>query len=277
MRRLLVLIGVGCGAAQPPPASPVQATPVPVTVIQEQQPEAAPPPPAPAPAPAPPKAPVVAGPCNGRKATFALARATGLGSYVTTLACGENGLFSVVSDRATPDGREVKQAFEVKPLAWEKAWRALDDMGWRTLDDRCSAEERARGRGEGPVYRITIEDTRDKRTFICAGLRELTAPLDAVQTELALLAPPAANDRPPFNMIIGVPECDEYLARYKKCVNSKVPAAQRQGFLDAIDLTQRGLHETLMRDPDSGPALANQCKEMLGAARAAMKGFKCQL
>lgn len=269
MRKLLVVLSVGCGASQdPPPVTPVQATAVPVTVIQEQQPEAA---------PVPSTGPVTAGPCSGRKATYALARATGLGSYVTTLACGENGMFTVVSDRATPDGREVKQAFEVKPLQWEKAWRALDDLGWRTLDDRCTADERARGRGEGPVYRITIEDTRDKRTFICAGMRDLTAPLDAVQTELTLLAPPDTSARPPFNIGVGVAECDDYLARYKKCVNDKVPAAQRQGFLDAIDLTQRGLHETLLRNPDSGQALANQCKEMMGAARSTMAGFKCKL
>jgi hypothetical protein len=269
-----VVLVAACGGAQPPqPAPPPVAAPeVPVAATP-----VAPPEPAADPAPPPPPEPVTPGPCAGRKATFALARATGLGSYVTTLACGENGMFTVVSDRATPDGHEVKQAWQVKPEEWEKAWRALERMGWRTLDDRCTAAERQQGRGPGPVYRITIEDARDKRTFICAGLRELTAPLDAVQTELALLAPPDTSRRTPFNLGVGVPECDDYLARYRKCVNERVPAAQRPGFLDAIELTQRGLHETLLRNPDSGEALANQCKDMLASARAAMAGFKCKL
>jgi hypothetical protein len=247
-------------AAPPEPAAPVAAVP--------------PTPPDPAPPAAVPQL-ITAAPCGGRKATFALARATGMGSYVTTLTCGQNEMFTFVSDRATPDHKEIKQAFQVSPLDWEKAWRALDAMQWRTLDDRCTERERAAGRGDGPVYRITIEDNRDKRTFICAGLRDLTAPLDAVQTQVQLLAPPEVVAPPTAE--VGVAECDDYLERYQRCVNTKVPPAQRHGFLDAIDLTRRGLHDTLLRNPDAGAALASQCKDMLTAARSAMGSFKCKL
>jgi hypothetical protein len=200
-----------------------------------------------------------------------------MGSYVTTLTCGENGMFTVISDRATPDGRELKQAWQLPHLEWETAWRAVEDLRWKTLDDRCTAAERAAGRGEGPVYRITIDDGVDKRSFTCAGMRDLTEPLDALQTRLALRAPPDTSTAPPFNIGVGVDECDDYLERYTKCVKEKVPVAQRQGFLDAIDLTRRGLYETLLRNPDSGKALAGQCKEMLVAARSAMASFKCKL
>lgn len=213
-------------------------------------------------------------PCGNRKASFTLARATGMGSYITTLTCSET-LFTVISDRATPDGKETTSAFSVPQLEWEKAWRTLADLGWQTRDDGCTPEERARGRGEGPVYRITINDVYDKRSFTCAAMRELTAPLDALQNHLLSLAPPGADVV--ASSAVGVKECDEYLDRYQQCVETKVPKAERGSFEEAIRFTREALYEAYMRKPDGGAALAKQCKEMHAAARAAMAQFKCKM
>jgi hypothetical protein len=271
---VLSLLGPACGgrAAAAPPASVPEAPAAEAAVEEAQAPgpvavAMAPPEAAPAGAASP-------GACGNRKVSFTIARATGMGSYITTLSCSTS-LYTVVSDRATPDGREVKSAFQVGQADWEKAWKAVEDLRWRTLDDRCSDKESARGRGEGPVYRITIDDGSNKRSFTCQGMRDLTAPLDAVQTEVLALEPPELQAMPAAG--VGVKECDDYLARYQKCVNEKVPAAKRQGFLDAIRFTRQGLHETLMRNPDSGSALAKQCTEMIAAARAAMASYKCKL
>jgi hypothetical protein len=219
---------------------------------------------------APPGAPQA---CENRRVSFTLARATGMGSYITTLACSGN-LFTVTSDRATPDGREIKSAFKVPQEHWEKAWSSVSALRWSTIDDRCTVEERARGRGEGPVYRITIDDGSNKRSFTCAGMRDLTSPLDAVQTRLLAMEPPELVELP--DREVGVAECDEYLERYQRCVKEKIPAAKRQGFLDAIRFTRQGLHETLMRNPEAGAAMGRQCKEMMASARTAMAPYRCR-
>jgi hypothetical protein len=269
---VVVLLSSACGApaaAAPPPttaAAPAVAAPAeprspPVEVAMASPDEK-------------PAAPAAPAGCNSRKVSFTLARATGMGAYITTLSCA-NHLFTITSDRATPDGREIKSAFQVQEDDWEKAWKTVEDLRWRTLDDRCTDAERARGRGEGPVYRITIDDGSNKRSFTCAGMRDLTAPLDALQTQVLALEPPEMIHAPGKG--VGVPECDDYLERYQKCVNEKVPANKRQGFLDAIRFTRQGLHETLMRNPDSAPALARQCTEMISAARTAMASYKCKL
>lgn len=268
----LVVASCGGRAATAPP--PVVALP---PVVQE--------PPAPSPAPSAPVTVAMAKPdappatatpgaCNNRRVSFTLARATGMGSYITTLSCS-GALFTVTSDRATPDGREIKSAFKVGQEDWEKGWKSLEDLRWRTADDRCTGEETARGRGEGPVYRITIDDGSNKRSFTCAGMRDLTAPLDALQGQLLALEPAEMMGLPAAG--VGVQECDDYLERYQRCVNEKVPSVKRQGFLEAIRFTRQGLHETLMRNPDAGPALAKQCTEMISSARVAMAPYHCKL
>src|SRR5688572_26139029 len=117
---LLLICGSACGGravTAPPPAAPVTAAPEPTPAAAEvpatvamAKPEAAPP------------APAAPGACGLRKVSFTLARATGMGSYITTLSCS-GALFTVTSDRATPDGREIKSAFSVAQADWEKAWK----------------------------------------------------------------------------------------------------------------------------------------------------------
>jgi hypothetical protein len=263
--RLMLLVLAGCATT----TSPTAPAPAPGST-----PSPSPPASTVAPTPAPTSTEVTPQACAGRKLSWTLARATGMGSYITTLTCSDE-LFTVTSDRATPDGKETTSAFQVPHLEWEKAWRTVADLRWQTLDDRCTEAERSKGRGEGPVYRITINDVYDKRSFTCAAMRELTAPLDALQSHLLSLAPPEADVV--AASLIGVRECDEYLDRYQTCVDTKVPAAQRHSFDEAIRFTREALYEAYMRKPDGGAALANQCKEMHAAARAAMAQFKCKM
>ncbi len=270
-RASLMLLVTACASAaaqKQPPASPAPpAAPAPAEVA------AAPPePPEPPAAPAPIS--VKPGECKSRWLSFTLARAVGQGSYITSLHCAD-ARFTVTSDRATSDGREIKTAFQISPEEWEKAYQRIDGLGWRTFDDRCTSRELAQGRADGPVYRITIEEPQNKRSFICAGARDFAAPLDEVQTALLALSPPEPIAMGPSG--VGVKACDEYLDRYEQCVRGKVPADKRAGFLDAIQFTRQAMHETLMRNPQGEEALARQCKEMHAAARSAMATFKCKM
>jgi hypothetical protein len=218
--------------------------------------------------------PAAATGCAQRRVSFSVTRAVGMGSYITQLICSDSR-FTVVMDRAGTDGREIRTAFEIKPEEWEKAWQSLERIGWRTFDDKCTPREKEQGRGDGPVYRLTIEEPNNKRSFTCAGARDLADPLDNLQTTLVALAPPEPMGIPTLE--VGVKACDDFLNKYETCVQKKVPPGKKQGFLDAILFTRQALHETLMRKPDAEEALTRQCKDMHEAARTAMSTFKCKM
>src|ERR1043166_408474 len=71
---------------------------------------------------------------------------------------------------------------------------------------------------------------------------------------------------------IGVPECDEYIAKYEACLRDKVPAASRAqmetSFKQARDAWKKAA-ETPQGKASLGPA----CKQASDAAAAGMKAY----
>ncbi len=73
---------------------------------------------------------------------------------------------------------------------------------------------------------------------------------------------------------IGVPECDEYVAKYTACINSKVPEATRGTFQQAY--TQMVQQWKAAASTDAGKsALATGCKAALDGAKQSMQAFGC--
>jgi hypothetical protein len=73
---------------------------------------------------------------------------------------------------------------------------------------------------------------------------------------------------------IGIPECDEYIVRLTKCVETRMPEATRQPMKDAMDQSAKA-----WREAASGPAkdgLATACKAALEAARQATESMGCE-
>ena len=73
---------------------------------------------------------------------------------------------------------------------------------------------------------------------------------------------------------IGIPECDEYITKYEKCIRAKVPKAARASMLDAMAQSTKAWKEAA-----SGPAregLATACKAALDAAAAATEAMGCE-
>jgi hypothetical protein len=73
---------------------------------------------------------------------------------------------------------------------------------------------------------------------------------------------------------IGVPECDDYLAKYEACVSGKIPEAARSQYNSSLDQTRKSWR-ALAANPQTKAALAQTCKAATESARQSMKSFGC--
>jgi hypothetical protein len=265
------LLLAACAADKPRPATPSDPPPA-ATLV----PSVASAPPQPVEAtPAPPPAPVVAQPCDERRVQVAVARATGEGSFILRLSCAGT-TFAVSSDRAKPTGEELTAVFKLSPLEWEKAYRTIEDLRWRTFDDACGPNEQRVGMSPGPVYRVDIQDAGDRRSFHCAGVRNFTEPLDQLHAKLLAMAPPAPPSLPGTGDRTGVPQCDAFLDKYMRCIADKVPAAERPDFEQALADTRVRLRDALVADPSAGPAIVKTCDRLQDEARKGTAKYRCK-
>jgi hypothetical protein len=73
---------------------------------------------------------------------------------------------------------------------------------------------------------------------------------------------------------IGVPECDDYIAKYDACVSNKVPEAARAQYKTSIEQMQSSW-KRLAGNPETRASLAQACKTATEQARTSMKSFNC--
>ena len=72
---------------------------------------------------------------------------------------------------------------------------------------------------------------------------------------------------------IGIPECDDYIAKYEACT-SKVPEAGRAAYKNSLDQV-RASWRKLAADPATRGTLAAACKQATDAAAASWKMYGC--
>lgn len=73
---------------------------------------------------------------------------------------------------------------------------------------------------------------------------------------------------------IGVPECDDYIAKYETCVSDKVPAAARAQYESSL-AQMRNSWRDLAANPQTRSGLAQACKAATESARQSMKPMGC--
>jgi hypothetical protein len=73
---------------------------------------------------------------------------------------------------------------------------------------------------------------------------------------------------------IGVPECDDYIAKYEACVSGKVPEAARATYKTSLE-TMRTTWKKAAETPQGKAALAQGCKSALDQAKTTMSSFGC--
>ena len=73
---------------------------------------------------------------------------------------------------------------------------------------------------------------------------------------------------------IGVPECDEYLAKVDACVSSKVPETARAQYKASLEASRKAWQQAALT-PQGKAGLAAACKQATEAAKTAYKSYNC--
>lgn len=107
--------------------------------------------------------------------------------------------------------------------------------------------------------------------FACA--KQGLGPTNEAGPELAKKAP-AATPTTAGGDKIGVPECDDYLAKVDACITGKVPEATRATFKAAMDANRKAWQQAAST-PQGKAGLAAACKQATEAAKASYKTYNC--
>ena len=84
----------------------------------------------------------------------------------------------------------------------------------------------------------------------------------------------AANTSTTSGDKVGVPECDDFLAKYEACVSGKVPAAAQSAFKTSME-TWRNSWKELAKTPQGKAGLATACKSAADQAKASLGSYGC--
>jgi hypothetical protein len=90
----------------------------------------------------------------------------------------------------------------------------------------------------------------------------------------ATVSNPATTTTAPAGEKIGVPECDDFIAKYDACVSSKVPEAARAQ-LKSAEAEWRKSWKKLAENPQTKSSLAAACKQAAEQQAAAVKMYGC--
>ena len=74
---------------------------------------------------------------------------------------------------------------------------------------------------------------------------------------------------------IGVPECDDFIAKYEACLSGKVPEMVRAQHQANIK-QWRDSWRAAATNPQTKATLAQACKNSMESARASMKSYGCE-
>ncbi len=75
---------------------------------------------------------------------------------------------------------------------------------------------------------------------------------------------------------VGVPECDDYISKYERCINSKVPEMARGALKTAFDQT-RASWKAAAATPEGKQGLAMGCKAAADASKQAVAAYGCEM
>lgn len=74
---------------------------------------------------------------------------------------------------------------------------------------------------------------------------------------------------------IGVPECDDFFAKYEACLSEKVPEAARASWKSNM-MQWKDSWRRLANDPQTRSALAATCRQAREQQEVAMKAYGCE-
>jgi hypothetical protein len=73
---------------------------------------------------------------------------------------------------------------------------------------------------------------------------------------------------------VGIPACDDFLAKYEACVSGKIPAAQQPAFKTQLDQL-RASWAAAAQNLSARPSLEAACKQTADQMKASMTPYGC--
>ena len=73
---------------------------------------------------------------------------------------------------------------------------------------------------------------------------------------------------------IGIPECDDFIAKYEACVTNKVPEVARASYQSALK-QWRASWKQMAENPQTKGTLAAACKQAREQQETALKSYGC--
>jgi hypothetical protein len=138
-------------------------------------------------------------------------------------------------------------------------WEYADEMLYETFSDGTAGKASIRWI-RSDLFELTILDN---------GVREYKG----IKRYYRRIKPHAKRTKE-SRIDTGVPECEDYLAKYEICVNDRVPEAARTTFQSTVNTTRKSW-KALATTPSGKAALAQACRAATDAARQSMKEYGC--
>jgi len=73
---------------------------------------------------------------------------------------------------------------------------------------------------------------------------------------------------------VGVPVCDDFLAKYEACVTTRIPAAQQPAFKTSLDQTRKAWSDAA-KNPTAKAALESSCKQTADQLKQTLAAYNC--
>jgi hypothetical protein len=73
---------------------------------------------------------------------------------------------------------------------------------------------------------------------------------------------------------IGIPECDNYMTKYRECIEAKVPDSVKASVRQSLDQTTAAWKQAAAT-PEARSSLAQACQQATDAAKMAMQAYGC--
>ena len=102
---------------------------------------------------------------------------------------------------------------------------------------------------------------------------ETVAPTNNAEPVKKAAASPAATTTASADKI-GVPECDDFIAKYDACISDKVPEQARAQFKTAVQQWRSSWRQAAAT-PQGKAGLTAACKQAAEQARTSMKAYNC--
>ena len=101
-----------------------------------------------------------------------------------------------------------------------------------------------------------------------SGSTTASTPATTTSTPATTTTTASAGDK------VGVPECDEFLAKYEACVSGKVPELARAQYQSSLKQLRESWKK-LAENPQTKGTLAAACKQSKEQTEAALKTYGC--